>query len=179
MADVARRVVAELGLDRTLFNIEMTWDAATDRIAIVEVNPRLCGQFADLYQKVDGASGYEVALALATGGDPRPQRGAGPYAAAASFPLRVFAPARVTAAPDAAALARAEALHPGTLVWSECAPGDALADFDVDEDGASHRYAVVNLGGAGRGELDARLAEVRDALGYAMAPLAPDEPASG
>lgn len=176
---MARRVVAELGLDRTLFNIEMTWEAATDRIAIVEVNPRLCGQFADLYQKVDGTSGYEVALDLATGGDPRPRRGAGPYAAAASFPLRVFAPARVTAAPDAAALARAEALHPGTLVWSECAPGDALADFDVDEDGASHRYAVVNLGGADRGDLDARLAEVRDALGYAMAPLAPDEPASG
>jgi len=166
MADVARRVVLESGLERTLFNLEMTWDSAAGRASIVEVNPRICGQFADLYQKVDGTSGYELALALATGGTPRIQRGAGPYAAAASFPLRVFEPMSVRAAPDAERIARAEALFPHTLVWSECEAGDALADFDVDEDGASHRYAVVNLGGASRDDLDARLTEVRAALAY-------------
>jgi len=171
LADVARRVVRELGLERSVFNIEMTWDAARGQASIVEVNPRLCGQFADLYQKVDGTSGYEVALALASGDTPRLRRGSGPYAAAASFPLRVFEPVRVRQAPDPERLARAEALFPGTLVWSECAAGDDLADFDVDEDGASHRYAVVNLGGAGRAELDARLAAVRAELGYALEPL--------
>jgi len=171
LADIARRVVCELGLERSLFNIEMTWDAARGQAAIVEVNPRLCGQFADLYQKVDGTSGYDVALALATGGAPRLQRGSGPYAAAASFPLRVFEPTRVRDAPGPERLARAEARFAGTLVWSECAPGDELADFDVDEDGASHRYAVVNLGGSSRADLDARLAAVRGELGYALEPL--------
>jgi hypothetical protein len=172
LADVTRRVILELGLERSLFNIEMTWDAARGRAAIVEVNPRICGQFADLYQKVDGTNGYEVALALASGATPRHRRGAGPHAAAASFPLRVFEPTRVLEAPDAERIARAEALCPGALVWSECAPGEELADFDVDEDGASHRYAVVNLGGRSRDDLDARLAQVRAALGYGMAPLA-------
>jgi biotin carboxylase len=170
MQDVARRVVRELGLDRTLWNIEMTWDPATDRVAIIEVNPRICGQFADLYQKVDGTSGYEVALALALGERPRVRRGEGPHRAAASFPLRVFEPCRVVAAPDAAAIAAAEAAFPGALVWSECSAGDELADFDVDEDGASHRYAVVNLGGASREDLDARLAAIVDRLGWAMGP---------
>jgi ATP-grasp domain len=171
MADVARRVVRELGLDRSPFNIEMVWRQDTDRIAIIEVNPRLCGQFADLYQKVDGTHGYAVALDLCRGRRPRVVRGAGPYAAAASFPLRVYAPARVCSAPDAAGIARVEALFPGTLVWSECAAGDELADFEVDEDGASHRYAVVNLGAASREDLDARLATVRERLGYELAPL--------
>lgn len=171
MHEVARRVVRELGLDRTLWNIEMTWDAALDRVAIIEVNPRICGQFADLYQKVDGTNGYEVALALALGERPRVRRGEGSHRAAASFPLRVFEPCRVRRAPDARAIAELEASLPGVLVWSECEAGDLLVDFDVDEDGASHRYAVVNIGGASREELDARLAEVAKRLGWGMAPL--------
>ena len=171
MADLARRVVRELRLERTLFNVEMVFDCERERVSILEVNPRMCGQFADLYRKVDGTSGYEVALALALGERPRVRRGAGRYAAAASFPLRVFAPSRVLAAPGAQAVAAAEALHPETLVWSECAAGQELADFEVDEDGASHRYAVVNLGGASRDDLAVRLEAVRRRLGYALEPL--------
>jgi hypothetical protein len=171
MTDVARRVVLELGLERTLFNIEMMWDAGRERAWIVEVNPRICGQFADLYQKVDGTNSYQVALDLATGAIPRWKRGAGVYAAAASFPLRVFEPMRVVRAPDAAALAAAEADFPGALVWSECSAGEALADFDEDEDGSSHRYAVVNLGGASRDALDECLAEICAALDFELVPL--------
>jgi biotin carboxylase len=171
MADVARRAVRELGLERTLWNVEMTWDPAADRVAIIEVNPRLCGQFADLYQKVDGTNGYEVALALALGERPRPRRREGAFAAAASFPLRVFEECRVLAAPDPAEIAAAEAACPGALVWSECAPGEELADFEQDEDGASHRYAIVNLGGASRADLDTRLAALRARLGWRMGPL--------
>jgi len=174
MADVARRVVRALGLSRSLFNIEMTWDEASGRIAIIEVNPRICGQFADLYQKVDGTNSYEVLLALVLGEAPRIECGAGPDAAAASVPLRVFRPCRVTRAPDAVRVAQAEALWPGTLVWSECRADDVLADFDVDEDGASHRYAVVNLGGASRTEIDARLSAVRDRLDYVLEPPTDD-----
>ena len=171
MADIARRVIAALGLEQTLFNIEMTYDAAQDRVAIIEVNPRICGQFGDLYQKVDGTNGYEVALALATGRRPRIERGAGAYAAAASFPLRVFEPVRVERAPDAADLAAAEALFPQTLVWSDCSAGEELADFATQEDGASRRYAVINVGGASRDELARRCDAVRERLGFRMRPL--------
>jgi len=170
MAGVAERVIVELGLERTLFNIEMTWDAARDRIAIVEVNPRICGQFGDLYQKVDGTNTYEIALALCTGERPVWTKGRGRYAAAASQPLRVFEPMTVEAAPGPAEIAAAESLFPETLVWSECRAGDELADFEVDEDGASHRYAVVNLGGASRDEIAHRCAAVQERLGYRMRP---------
>ena len=172
MGEIAARVVEELGLERTLFNVEMMWDAAAERVSIVELNPRICGQFGDLYRKVDGASSYEIALTLATGGVPERRLREGPHAAAASFPLRVFEPMRVVRAPEAEEVARAEALFPDTLVWSECRTGEELADFDVDEDGASHRYAVVNLGGTSRGDLDAKLARVRAELGYELAPRA-------
>jgi hypothetical protein len=167
MAEVARRVIAALGLERTLWNIEMMYDAATDRVSIIEVNPRICGQFADLYQKVDGTNGYEIALALCTGARPRfaPRRGR--YAAAASFPLRVFEPCAVEAAPCDGDLAAAEALFAETLVWRECGAGDLLRDF-AGEDGASQRYAVINVGGADRADLARRCRAVEDRLGYRL-----------
>jgi hypothetical protein len=171
MADVARRVVPALGLERTLFNIELMLDRESDRIQIVEVNPRICGQFADLYQKVDGTNGYELALSLCTGRKPRIEPGRGEFAAAASLPLRVFEPMRVLAAPDARDVSAAEALFPQTLVWSECTAGEELADFEVDEDGGSHRYAVVNLGGASRVQIGERCEAVEARLGFRMQPL--------
>ena len=171
MQAIARRVIEHAGLDWTLWNIEMIWDPERDRIAIVEVNPRICGQFADLYQKVDGTNGYAVALALARGEQPKLARGAGRHRLASSHPLRVFEPVRVSRAPSREDLAAAAALYPQTLVWSECRSGDALAEFTAGEDGASFRYGVVNLGADTPEERDARLAAVCARLGYAFEAL--------
>jgi len=172
MLDVARRVVSHLGLSHTLFNIEMIYAAATDRVTIVEINPRMCGQFADLYEKVDGVNSYLLALALAAGDPlPGPAPSAAGAATAASFPLRIFAPSRVLAAPDEARVAMAEASAPGTLVWNECSSGQTLDRFE-DEDGHSSRYCVVNLGAPSRRELLARLASVEERLGYEFEPVA-------
>ena len=108
MTDLAQRVVAAHGLDDMLFNIEMRHDPVTDRIGIIEINPRMCGQFADLYEKVNGVNSYEIALAIATGKEPPPPARRGAFACAASIPLRIFEPARVASAPDAATLADLE-----------------------------------------------------------------------
>jgi biotin carboxylase len=172
MVEIVRRTMRRLPLDRSLFNVELLWDRGSDRIAILEINPRLCGQFGDLYAKVDGVHGYEVALALAVGDAPPPPRG-GTHRVAASVPLRVFEPVRVVRAPGDAELAAAEALFPDTLVWSECAAGDELADFFSGEDGASARYGVLNLGAPDRETLLARAGRVLDTLGYRFEPASP------
>jgi hypothetical protein len=147
----------------------MMYDALTDRVSIIEVNPRICGQFADLYQKVDGTSSYEIALALCTGARPRFAPGHGRYAAAASFPLRVFEPSAAAAAPCDADAAAAEAMFPDTIVWRECRAGDELADFG-GEDGGSQRYAVINLGGDDRADLARRFGAVEQRLGFRFRP---------
>lgn len=171
MVELARRVVAHLGLDNSLFNVEMIYDRNTDHVGIIEVNPRLCGQFADLYAKVDGTSGYEVALALAAGERPRIQRRRGCFGVAASFPLRIFEPMRVRRVPDAERIAEVETAFPGTLVWTECSPGQELTDFESAEDGKSYRYGVVNLGAAHHAELQVRFDTIRRALGFELTPL--------
>ncbi|MGH7541414.1 MAG: ATP-grasp domain-containing protein [Gemmatimonadota bacterium] len=170
MADIALRVVSALGLRDTLFNLEMNWNPATDDVHVIEVNPRMAGQFADLYEKVLGTSSYEIGLALAAGVRPDVRPGPGPFSHAASFPLRVFHPCRVTSAPAAERIAEVEARIPGARVWSECAAGDTLSDFAA-EDGHSMRYAVVNVGAASRAGLARTLQEVKRALGFELAPL--------
>lgn len=166
MWDIADRVVKRLGLRQTLFNIELMYDSRRDRISIVEVNPRMCGQFADLYEKVDAINGYEIALALAAGESPVVTPGEGEFDVAASYPLRIFEPSRVSSAPSEEKIEEAARLYSQTLVWSECGSGDSLEDFESSEDGKSARYAIVNLGARDREELHARLAEVTRVLDY-------------
>lgn len=166
MADIARQAMGRLGLESFFFNIEMIHDPASDRIGIIEINPRICGQFGDLYQKVDGVNTYELALALACGDRPRLARGGGDYAVASSFPLRIYRAARVSAAPDDARIKEVEARFPGTLIWTECRQGQSLTDFESAEDGFSSRFAIINTGADSGHELMARFETVSAALGF-------------
>ena len=54
MAVLAERVLSAVGFAHGVFNVEMFHDPASDRIQILEINPRLAYQFADLRRKVDG-----------------------------------------------------------------------------------------------------------------------------
>jgi len=167
----ACRTAAAFGLRWTMWNVEFLWDPQTDRIGIVEINPRLCGQFADLYEKVDGVNGYRIALELACGMVPEVRRGAGVWAVAASFPLRVFEPVRVLAVPSEGDLAAARALSPQAMAWNEVRAGDVLDDFATADDGASYRYAVINVGAASHGELQGQCDRVSERLGYRFGPV--------
>ncbi|HEY7698727.1 MAG TPA: ATP-grasp domain-containing protein [Vicinamibacteria bacterium] len=166
MQEVAVSVVRRLGLKHTLFNIEMVYDVRRDRVFIIEVNPRMCGQFADLYEKVDGRSSYELALGLAVGEHPEVERARTEYRVASSFPLRIFEPARVVEGPSSEQIAEIEHRFEGTRIWPETAKGDLLEDFESLEDGRSFRYAVVNVGARDRDRLFQKFEEVKRALGY-------------
>jgi biotin carboxylase len=168
MADIARRCIAGMNLRHCFFNIEMSWDGK--RAAIIEVNPRICGQFGDLYEKVDGVNAYAVALDLVTGGNPGWKRGKGPFNAAASVPLRLFHPTKFDAVPDADRVAEIEAEFPGTIVWNEIQAGQAVESF-VFEDGASFRYCVFNIGADSRAALQALQRNVTKALNYGLSTL--------
>ncbi len=173
LGQVACATALALGLDHTLFNVELFYDAAAERIGLIEVNPRPCGQFADLYQKVDGTSGFELALALACGRELTPSRGAGPFAAAASVPLRVFRSVRVRRTPGPDEQRALEARHPGTLVWSECRAGEEFRVGPEVEDGHSVRYGVVNLGAASPLDIAGKLDLILGELGFEFVALEP------
>ncbi|MGB6766542.1 MAG: hypothetical protein WBE50_00345 [Methyloceanibacter sp.] len=168
MADIARRVMRGIGFDNGLFNIEMIYDARSDRIAIIEINPRMASQFADLYEKVDGTNAYEILVDIGTGVRPTPKRRRGPYQYAASWVLRTFQDCLVAALPSVEQIEELERCYPDLRVELHATAGRKLSD--ELQDGASFRYGVVNLGGSSRTEVLQRLEDCRARLGFILLP---------
>lgn len=105
-----------IGYDDALFNVEFIYDARSDALHVVEVNPKIASQFTDLFEKVDGASSYRTLLQVALGEEPDFERGRGPFKLAASCVLRRFEDATVLRVPSAAEVAALRSRLPDARV---------------------------------------------------------------
>jgi hypothetical protein len=163
--DVARRFLAAIGYTHGFFNLEFVHDPASDRLVVIECNPRLASQFADLYQRVLGVDAHAMSLALATGDDPLALPREAPRAdVAASLVYRSFPGAEVPAPPGRAqrdAFARA---FPDALLFAFPKQGHAL-ERDYKWTG-SHRYGIVHLGATDRAQLRERAYHASALLGW-------------
>jgi hypothetical protein len=169
MAEMARRLMGGLGFDNGLFNIEMIYDGREDRIAVIEINPRMASQFADLYEKVDGTNAYEVLLDIGTGVRPSPKRRQGRYQFAASCVLRTFDDCVVAALPSVDRLAELERRHPDIRLEIHARAGRKLSD--ELQDGTSFRYGIISLGGRDRADVLRRFKACRAGLGIVLLPV--------
>ena len=176
MAEIAQRVVPAIGLDNTLFNIELFWDARRESPSIIEINSRLSAQFADLFQKVDGVSTHEVLVDLALGREPRWRRGEGRYRVAASFVLRTDWDRLATRVPTPAEIAYARTLLPDLEFRARAAVGHWLSDWP--QDSYTFRYGLIHLGGRDRADLRARYALACSLLPFEFGTAAGPEPAA-
>jgi hypothetical protein len=166
MQAMATRLVQALELHHGAFNVEFFYEAETDRITFLEINPRVAYQFADLYEKVDGFNLYDVVLALGLGETPRIARGQGAYRHAASFVLRDFAGAALTVHPTDEELAHVRAQHDDARLLIYVKRGASLAR-EMKWLG-SYRYAVFNLGGKSVEDLHSRYRSVRSQLRFSF-----------
>lgn len=163
--DVARRFLQAVGFTHGLFNMEFFHDAATDRLTVIEFNPRMASQFSDLYLRVQGLDMHAVALALAHGEDPASLPLAAPVdGAAASFVYRVFSPEAVVTQPGAAQRQALAQQFPDALLLPFPKPAGAIArDFKWL---GSYRYGIVHLGGRDAADLRARCEAASALLGW-------------
>ncbi len=166
MQRMAIDLVRALDLRHGAFNVEFFYDETTERIAFLEINPRVAYQFADLYEKVDGFNLYDIVLALGLGETPQIRRRQGAYRHAASFVLRDFAGNALTAHPSDAELARVRAQYDDARVLIYVKRGASLAR-EMKWLG-SYRYAVFNLGGSSVDELHSRYRCVRSQLRFSF-----------
>jgi hypothetical protein len=172
MAEMARRLMGGLGFDNGLFNIEMMYDAREDRIAIIEINPRMASQCADLYEKVDGTNAYEVLLDIGTGVRPSPKRREGRYPFAASCVLRTFEDYVVAALPSEDLLAELEFRYPDIRLEIHATAGRKLSD--EFHDGTSFRYGIISLGGRDRADVLQSFEACSAGLGIVLLPVGGD-----
>jgi hypothetical protein len=175
--DVARRFLDAVGFTHGLFNLEFFYDAASDRLTVIEVNPRMAAQFSDLYLRVQGIDLHALSLALAYGRDPATVPRSAPTAgAAASFVYRVFDAAQPATQPDTPAREAFARQFPDGLLFCFPKPAGSMArDFKWL---GSYRYGIVHLGGRDVVDLRQRCLEASQLLGW-PAPCATELAAVG
>jgi biotin carboxylase len=178
MTVIAERVMTYIGFDNGLFNIELFYDERTDDVHIVEINPRMCAQFADLMESVNGTNTYELLVAVAAGRRAPVLRRRARFSVATSFVLRHFTDATVAAVPDTGRIEAIRARFPVTLVSTSYRQGQHLSDIEYESDGYSYRYAVLNIAGADKESLERDLAGVRGQLGFRLEPVETDPAAT-
>jgi len=167
---IAQRFLSAVGFDHGMFNIEFFFDAASDTLSIIEVNPRLASQFSDLYQRIDGLQPHAMSVALALGHDPATVPRVQPVAgAAASLVYRVF---RLQDAPPMPSRAHQAALadqFADADLFLYPKSGHALArDFKWL---GSYRYGIIHLHGQDAMHLRQRCEAASALLGW-VAPYA-------
>jgi biotin carboxylase len=163
--DVAQRFLREVGFDHGLFNMEFFDDDATDRMTVIEFNPRLASQFSDLYRRVDGIDLHEYAMALAHGVDPATLPKLAPSAgAASSFVYRSFDANAEIAMPNSEARERFhETFGDGLLFEFPKDRGSIHRDFKWL---GSYRYGIMHLGGSDADDLRKRCESASAILGW-------------
>lgn len=155
MTEISRRVMTHIGYDGGPFNIEYFWDPATDRIWLLEINPRISKSHGPLFQMVDGRYHHQVMLDLGLGRRPRFPQGRGDCAVAAKFMVRHYRDGVVTRVPTPEEVARIEAAVPTARIRIEVDQGTRLSEL-LNQNSYSYQLATLFIGGDSEAELEAR-----------------------
>ena len=151
MGIIAQEIMLGINFDNSFFNIEMMYNSETDSIHIIEINPRMAAQFADLYEKVDGQNSFAIALDIALGKQPFVKRKNGEFNIAASCVMRIFENKRVIKVPSVDAIAKVKELFHEARIFIAVNEGQLLSD--QLQDGNSYLYGLIHLGARDQQEL--------------------------
>jgi biotin carboxylase len=167
MEQVAIDFFSHIGYDNAMFNMELFWDEQSDRINIIEVNPKIASQFPDLFEKVDGISSYEILLRIAVGEEPEFRKRRGQFKIAGSCVLRTFEDKMVIKKPTAEDVQRVQDLYPDALISVIATEGRKLSE--QSQDTASYRYGLINIGAQSLEELEKKNEVCKSMLPYHFA----------
>ena len=142
---LAVRLLEGLGFEHGMFNVEMRLDPGSGAPRVIEINPRVAGQFYDLFERVDGFSLFGALLDLHSGLEPVIRHRQGRDRHAASFVLRDLAGEGLTRWPRAGEIARLRERNPDIQAMVYPKRGVDLRR-EMKWLG-SYRYGVFNLGG--------------------------------
>jgi hypothetical protein len=164
MESIAKEFIHGIKLDNTLFNIEFMYHPERDEIHIIEVNSRMSSQFADLYEKVDGFSPYQILIDISLGIQPDVKKKQGKYHVASSFVLRSFKNQRVIKIPSKEELLHLRQMSPDTYINIDVNAGETLSS--IIQDGKSFRFGIINMGANSKEELFKKYSECKSNLTF-------------
>ncbi|MFW5801659.1 MAG: ATP-grasp domain-containing protein [Spirochaeta sp.] len=152
ITDASIRIIEQIGLDNSTFNIEFYYDETYDRLWALEVNPRLSQSHSYQYRMVDGDTNLKIMIDLSLNTSPDFPYRQGKYARAAKFFYRIFDDGLVTRVPDAKKIAEIEQAIPDTRVDIKVSEGVKLSELSL-QDSYSYDLAHIFIAAADRDEL--------------------------
>ncbi len=167
--EVADKLLNHLGFDNAFFNIEFFYDQKRNQLKLIELNPRLGSQLADLYLRVDGRQVFAMQLALAQGKDPAlVPTVSTKHHCAASFVFRKF-----NGEPSPPPRTQEQ-----LTLLQKAEPDHLLLEFRKSKVGLkreykwldSHRYGVLHLSGFDTEDLKRRYLRACASLGWEPGP---------
>jgi hypothetical protein len=154
MIELGKRVVSQIGLNNSAFNIEFFWDRRQNRLFLLEINPRISQSHGDLFEKVDGMPHHQILIDLVVGKRPMWAKGEGQFRCAAKFFFRRFRDAWVTRVPTSEEIQAIVARFPGTLIKVLVQEGMRLSELEPQEqDSYSYLCALTFMGARNASEL--------------------------
>lgn len=147
MTHIAERLVARVGLDNSPFNIEFFYDQPSDRIYLLEINPRLSQAHVEIFSKVHGQSHFCVMVNLSLGRKPAAMEKKGPFNVAAHFMLRNFEDGVVKRVPTDKEIKRVKDIFPETEIKMLVREGDTLSELLAVQNSYSYELANIFVGG--------------------------------
>ena len=168
MTVISKTIMEYIGYDNAPCNIEYFWDMESNRIWLLEINPRISESHCDLFEKVDGSSSHQIAVDLALGVKPSPVRGKGEYNCAGKFFVRSFEDAMVTRVPsDDEIRTIEEELVPGSIIKIKAEEGKRLSEM-MDQDSYSYNTAIIFIGAGSKKELDEKYRLILENLHFSF-----------
>ena len=168
--EATERLLCHLGYDNATYNVEYFFQPKTERLMLLEINPRLSQSHSDMFEKVDGASNFQIMLELALGREPEFPLRRGRFGCAAKFHVRVFEDGIVTHVPDSADLQRIQERFPETLVELKVEQGTRLSEM-LEQDSYSYDIAHIHTGARDRKTLLEKYNRILQALHFDFGPV--------
>lgn len=169
MMDIARRVITQLDLHDSCFNIEYFYNQTDDQIYLLEINPRTSQSHSELFERVHGFSQFQILLDVALGRKPKPLQRQGHSNIAAKFMYRVEQSGTVRRAPTPTELSVIEEKYPGSSVKLLVKEEMNLDDL-LFQDGYSFEVANIFLGAYDEMDLMDKYHKIIDELTFDIEP---------
>lgn len=164
MAEISRSFISFIGFDNGIFNIEFFYNPENGKVKIIEANPRMASQFADLMEKVEGTNTYKIQIDLCTGQKPDYMKNRGRFKYAASFVLRSFKDKKIKRLPDKNDVEQVLELFPEARI-EIYGKENSLLSSEL-QDMQSYRYGIINLGANSRHELKTKFQQCKSLLKF-------------
>ncbi len=168
MFEFSKKFVSGIGLDNSLFNIEFMYNRQSGDIKIIEINPRMSGQFSDLFKSVNGVSSYEILYNIVRGIHPIPKK-EGKFKVAASLVQRQLQNMKVKSVPTQQQVKKAKKKYPELQYYPWVHAGAQLSD--VLQDGVSYVYCILHLAAQDRQELQEKYDDCKVLLPFEFDPV--------